>query len=249
MEYMFKSPDDYKKLEFWVKDRIITENTNYAEALKIDREEQDIVVRNDIGLEPLQEIIRTMGTNEFCIEWMDNRDEILKLYDIICEQRRKAYEIVANSPFRFSNYGGNVTPVIIGREGFEKYYMPVYEEACEVFHKHGKKIGCHLDADNTVITDLVAQTNLDYIEAYDAGVGPSLEEASNIWPDKVIWLNWPSGWQYHSYEEIIADTKMLIDTMKDKQKLIMGVTEDIPNTIQERNLNAILDAVDLYGGI
>lgn len=249
VEHMFKSPDDYKKLEFWFKDRIISENYNYADALKADREARDIVVRDDISLEPLQEIIMTMGTNEFCIEWMDNRDEILKLYDILCEKRRKVYEIVAQSPFRFSNYGGNVTPSVIGREAFEKYYMPVYEEACEVFHRYGKKIGCHLDADNTVIMDLVAKTNLDYIEAYDAGISPPLAEASNIWKDKLIWLNWPSGWQFHSYEEIIADTKTLIDSVKDKNKLIIGITEDIPHTIQEKNLNAILDAVELYGGI
>ncbi len=39
-----------------------------------------------------------MRNRGLCIEWMDNRDEIFKLYDIIVENRRKIYPLVAESP-------------------------------------------------------------------------------------------------------------------------------------------------------
>ena len=110
---------------------------------------------------------------------MDNRDEILKLYEALLVIARKIYPIVANSPIEICAYGGNVTPQIIGVENFEKYYVPNYNEAAEMLHKKGKLIGTHLDGDNTLIMSAVAKTKLDYIEAYDAGIGPSVKEAKN----------------------------------------------------------------------
>ena len=253
-EHMFKTPDDYKKMAFLFSDMQVTSRyEELAEQVALDRAEQDVIFRDDIGLEPLQKIIDCMGTLEFCYEWMDNRDEILKLYSILRDKARLVYPIIAASPFRFSNYGGNVTPEIIGRDVFAEYYMPVYEEAAEVFRKYAalskseKKLGVHFDADNTTIMDLIGQTPLDYIEAYDISMSPDVATAMGQWPDKILWLNWPSGWQCHSREGIIQDTKDIPDQAKDRSRFIIGITEDIPADIHERNLRAILQSIQQYG--
>lgn len=244
-EHMFKSPDDYKKFAFLYNDMQISDNYgSLGELVKIDNEHPNFVIRDDIGLEPIQKIINDFGTNEFCYEWMDNRDEILKLYDILCKKMSQIYPIIAKSPFKFSNYGGNVTPEIIGRSVFENYYLPVYAEACEVFHKEGKKIGVHFDADNKTIMDLIGKTDLDYIEAYDLTMSPSIPEAEKYFKNKVLWLNWPSGWQLHTEDEIIRDTKNIIDSVGYKNRFIIGITEDIPYDIHKRNLQAILTAIN-----
>ena len=60
---------------------------------------------------------------------------------------------------------------MIGPEAFRDYYLPHYNEAAEALHKTGTLIGTHLDADNTLIMELVARTSLDYIEAYRSGSG------------------------------------------------------------------------------
>ena len=170
-------------------------------------------------------------------------DEIVKLYNILRDKMAEIYPIVAKSPFRFSNYGGNVTPEIIGRSVFEKYYLPVYAEACEVFHKEGKRIGVHFDADNKTIMDLIGSTDLDYIEAYDISMSPPISEAEKHFKNKVLWLNWPSGWQLRSEEEIIGNTKEIMASVGAKNRFIFGITEDIPKEIQRRNLRAIQTAI------
>jgi hypothetical protein len=244
-EHMFKSPDDYKKFAYLYGSMRITENYGALSGLvTLDREHPNYVVRDDIGLEPMQRIISDFGTAAFCIEWMDNRDEILRLYDILREKMAQIYPIVAESPFRFSNYGGNVTPEVIGRRVFEQYYLPVYAEACEVFHKAGKKIGVHFDADNRTIMDLIGNTGLDYIEAYDITSSPPIPEAEKYFKDKVLWLNWPSGRQLLSEEGIIGETKVIIASSGAKNRLIIGITEDIPKEIHRRNLRAIQTAID-----
>ena len=132
---------------------------------------------------------------DFCIEWMDRRDEVLKLYDQIVENRRRVYPIVAASPASHANYGGNVVPEVIGLENFRKYYVPHYNEAAEVLHKHGKLIGCHYDANCRLLAEAIGGTDLDYIEAFTPApdTDMSLGEARQAWPDKVLWLNFPSS--------------------------------------------------------
>lgn len=97
---------------------------------------EDVILRGDLGFEPLRELISGdyFTPEEFCIQWMDKRDEILKLYYAIVKLREETYKIVAQSPIDFIFYGGNVTPQIISPENFKKYYVAHYEEGSEILH-------------------------------------------------------------------------------------------------------------------
>jgi len=250
-ERMFKSPDDYKALHFMIKDSVVV--PDYDNAIKtVKKLGEDFVVRDNLPLEPLQALISNfMGVETFSFEWMDNRDEVLKLYDSLVEVARKVYPIVAEGPLEFCNYGGNVIPQVIGVENFKKYYVPHYNEAAEILHKKGKLIGCHLDADNTTIMDAIAETDLDYIEAYDPGISPPVKEARRIFKNKVLWINWPSAWHLNPIEEIKKDTIRLIEEAESVSKgqeggFIIGITEDVPEERWRENFLAIMDGIDEY---
>ena len=242
-EHMFKTPGDYKALEFYLKDGVIV--PDYGRVSKaVEMLGDDFVVRDQIPLEPLQALIsECMGTEVFSYEWMDNRDDILRLYRALVEQNRKTYPVVAESPLAFANYGGNVVPQLIGNDTFRKYYIPNYEEAAEALHKNGKLIGCHFDADNTPIMNDIADTPLDYIEAYDPGISPPVDAAMKLWRDKVLWINWPSSWHLHSVKGVFEDTLKLIKQAGDKGRFLIGITEDVPEDLWQRNYKAIMDAI------
>jgi len=208
----------------------------------------DFVVRDQIVLEPLQALISEyMGPETFCYEWMDNQDEILKLYNVLVDLARKVYAAVANGPLEFANYGGNVVPQIVGVENFKQYFVPHYNEAAELLHKKGKLIGCHFDADNTLIMDAIAGTTLDYIEAYDAGISPSVSEARKAWPGKIMWLNWPSAWHLRTEKEVYNGTAQLIKEAAPGNGFIIGITEDVPEERWQKNFLTIMDAIDNVG--
>ena len=243
-EYLFKSPDDYKAILFMIKDSVVTED--YARAAKLEEVlGEDFAVRDNLPSEPLQTFISGsyFDPAEYCMQWMDNRDEMLKLYDAQVELTRKIYPIAVKSPLQFCNFGGNVVPQIVGRESFSKYYIPIYNEAAEEFHKVGKFIGTHLDAENQSIMDLVAQTHLDYIEAYDPGMSPSVSDARKAWPDKVLWINFPSAWHLRSPEEVYKNTLRLIEEAKPGNNFIIGITEDVPEGRWAENYTQIMNAI------
>ncbi|MGB9642383.1 MAG: uroporphyrinogen decarboxylase family protein [Candidatus Ratteibacteria bacterium] len=240
VEKIFKGPEDYKKLYAMVADQRY--QPHYDEFLKAQESlGEDVILRAAIGSSPLHQImIGWMGVETFAIEWAERRDEIEKLVDIQVEKLRQLYEIVAKSPALIANFGGNETGNVMGRERFEKYVLPHHQEAATVMHKHGKLLGCHLDGNNKVWADLVAKSGIDYIEAFSPSPDSdmSIEDAFNVWHDKVLWINFPSSVQMRSIEEIEKTTQHIIDVSKGRN-LIMGITEDIPEDRWQENLCAI----------
>ena len=137
-KWLFETPEDYKALRAMVDDtQYVADYDTYA-AAQAD-EGGDSLFRGAIGYEPMQMIISAfMGTETFCIEWCDRQDEVIKLYEAVVQERRREYELLADSPCLSFNYGGNVTPEIIGLERFERYYLAHYNEAAETLHRKGK---------------------------------------------------------------------------------------------------------------
>lgn len=248
-ERMWKRPEDYRALLALIQDERY-EPSYDALAEAQSRAGEDLIFRSGFGLEPLQSLITgtLMKTEDFCIQWMENRDEILKLYGALVEKRRQVYPIVADSPVMHANYGGNVIPEIIGPEVFRDYYLPHYNEAAEVMHRHGKLVGCHLDDETSLIAGLVAQSNLDYIEAFTPApdTDMSLRDAREAWPGKVLWLNFPSSVHLQPDAAVERATFDLLEEVASPQGIIMGITEDIPQNRWRDSCPAIMDGLDRH---
>ena len=241
----FSSPEDYKPLLFLIKDmHFESDYENFCYAEKVDG--GDSFFRPYLSLEPMQWLISEyMGAETFCMEWFDRRDELFKLYDALVENCRKIYPICAQSPALAFNFGGNVTPEILGKERFEKYYVPHYNEAAEILHSHHKLIGVHFDANCKLIADAIAQSHLDYIEAFTPAPGTdmTLSEARNAWPDKILWINFPSAVHLEPLDEVRHVAQDLIAQIGHREKFIMGITEDIPENRWRETIPAILDVM------
>lgn len=248
-ERMFKSPDDYPAIRFLIQDEVYEPNYEaFARAQSAYGE--DAIWRAQIGLEPLQRFISgtIMDMQTFCIEWMDHRDEILALYEVTVEKRRSIYPLVAQSPASHANYGGNVVPEIIGLETFEKYYVPHYGEAAEVLHQHGKLIGSHLDANCRLLSEAIAGTDLDYIEAFTPApdTDMTLGEARAVWPGKVLWINYPSSVHLLTDAEVEQATVGMLDELPSVEGVIVGITEDMPPDRWQDSCRAIMDGLDRH---
>lgn len=248
-ERMFKSLDDFRALLFYIQDeKFEPQYESLAEAQRLAGE--DIIFQGELGLEPLQSLISgaLMGMENFCLQWMENRDEVLKLYQAIVEKKRTLYPIMAESPFLHVNYGGNVVPEIIGAVNFDTYYVPHYNEAAEILHRKSKLIGCHLDANTKAIAEGIARSDLDYIEALTPSpdTDMSLKEARRLWPDKVLWLNFPSSLHLQTNAQIEKAAFNIIDEVASTRGILMGITEDMPSQRWRDSCLAIMAGLERH---
>jgi hypothetical protein len=246
---LFQKPEDYKALLFMVKDRRF-EPEYEAFAVAQERLGEDVILRAAIGLTPLHEImIHWMGVESFAVEWAERRDEIETLYQAMVENQRRIYPIVAASPALHANYGGNETGDVMGRPRFARYVLPLYQEAAEVFHQHGKWLGAHLDGNNRVWADLVAESGLDYVEAFTPApdTDMTLAEAFAAWPGKLLWVNFPSSVHLRPLDEIAETTRSLLAEAAPEHRLILGITEDVPEARWQENLLTISEVIDREG--
>ena len=248
-EHLFKTPDDFKALLFLIQDE--QHEPDYAPAAEAIRSRgEDVIVRGGIGLEPMQMLISGgyFNIEDYCIQWMTNRDEMLRLYEALVENRRQQYPIVAASPVSHVNYGGNVIPDVIGLENFRKYYVQHYNEAAEAMRAGGILIGCHFDDDCALLAPAIAETDLDYIEAFtpEPDTDMTLGEARRAWPDKVIWINYSSSVHLSPDDVVERHAVEMLEALPSCDGILYGITEDVPHNRWEGSFPAIMDGLDRH---
>ncbi len=248
-ERMFKRPEDYAALLFYFQDEVYEPRNDWCLELQQNLGD-DYIVRGGFGLEPLQTLITGVAFDieDFCTEWMDRRDEILRLYDVIVAKRRLVYDMVAQSPVMHANYGGNVIPEIVSPTMFTQYYTPHYNEAAEAMHRSGKLVGCHYDDDCGPLAQVIGETDLDYVEAFTPApdTDMTLHDARAAWPDKALWINYPSSVHLRTDEEVESVAFGLLDELDTCRGLLVGITEDVPEHRWRASFKAIMDGLDRH---
>ena len=250
-EYPFKDEKDYDKLYYlFDHQKAVTDCEALADDVAEDKKNGSVLVRTHLPHEPVSDLLGyIMGPENYCYEWMDNRDKLIELIERMRRVYRQTYAVTAGDPFEIVNQGGNPTPEIIGREGYRNLYMKEYADAWEVIHPAGKLLGTHLDACNGPIMDLIAEAKLDYIEAYDPVMSPGVYEATRAFGDKLLSLHFPSAWQMHDEKQIERDTIGLIEAAKDPRRLIIGITEDAPMDRYVPIVRGIMKGIHAFGSL
>ena len=74
----------------------------------------------------------------------------------------------------------------------------------------------------------------------------TIAEARQAWPDKVLWLNFPSSAHLHSDREVEKMTIELLNQAGNIDGLIMGITENIPPDRWQNSCRAIMNGLDRH---
>ena len=248
LEKLFKGPEDYKPLLYQVNDTCLQpdyEAWHKGEAWM----GEDVILRAGVGLTPLHGImIHWMGVETFAVEWAERRDEILTLVHAMRDKQREVYPLLADSPITHANYGGNEVPEVMGLQRFREFCVPLYNECAEHFRAKGKLLGSHLDGNNKLWAEDVATSGLDYVEAFTPApdTDMTLADALEAWPDKLIWLNFPSSVHLADIETIRDTTREILELAAETNRVIIGITEDIPEDRWQQNLLAISEEINNF---
>jgi len=242
-EYPVKSADDLRVLEF------ISKDTEYFPGYAAitgaqDRLGGDGVVLCRMPRSPLQRLyIEWMGVEAATFAFADLPDEMDCLLRGMAIADETSLQITAQSPAEIVWSAENITASTTTPDLFRRYCLPYYNHCAEVLHEHHKCYGIHLDGQLAALKDVIAETALDFIEAFTPPpMGDlSLTEAQAAWPGKVIWVNFP-GSVFHSGDRKVVETALdLLETGLSNGRFLLTFSEDIPD--MERSLRLVAQAV------
>ena len=240
-ERLIKEPEDYAVVQYMV------ENTEYeADYFPIEQAADwlgdDGVVLSGLPHSPMQMLmIDWVGSEGGRIFYHleDMRDTVEALYRALCRSREPLYDIAARAPADIVLCGDNVDGYLVTPKLFEQYFAPVYEVQARVLHAEGKLMAVHMDGRLATLKELIAQTDIDIVEAvHPPPMGDlRLGEALAAWPGKSIWVGFPGSVCSPGTDEAGAFAAELLEEMGTGERLAVAMSTE--NLVSNDDLLAV----------
>ncbi|MGD2158195.1 MAG: uroporphyrinogen decarboxylase family protein [Anaerolineales bacterium] len=248
LDYQVKKASDYEVIRFIVEDA--TYQPDYENILMAqERLGGDGIVFASVGRCPLQRLsIEFAGFERLVYDLHDHPSVIEDLLSIMEERQYEIYKIAVESPAEFIWSPDNISASRTPPKWFERYCLPFYNRYGALLHQAGKRYVAHMDGDLQGIKHLVAQCDLDVIEAFTPPpMGDlSINEALSVWPDKIISCNFPATLFLENEAVVYKYTLDLLAEAQCHGRFLLGITEDLPEESLEKGLPAIRRAMDHF---
>jgi len=103
----------------------------------------------------------------------------------------------------------------------------------------------------STLVEAVGRCRLDVIEAFTPvpTCDVTVAQARAAWPDKVLWINFPSSVHLESEESIRAETLRILSEAAPGNRFLIGITEDMPENAWRDSLSTISQALLQHGAL
>jgi EAL domain-containing protein (putative c-di-GMP-specific phosphodiesterase class I) len=91
------------------------------------------------------------------------------------------------------------------------------------------------------LAEAIAGSKIDCVEAftpYESDM--TLAEARQAWPGKILWINFPSSVHLADDDVIEETTRRILHEAAPGDRLLVGITENVPMGTWHRSFSAIL---------
>jgi hypothetical protein len=249
MDYYVKGPNDYRVMEFAIRDIVYRPNYE-AVLLAQERLGEDGYVIGNTEYTPMNKLLyEWLGPERFALDLHDRPDAVLSLYWLLREKQREMYRVCAASPVELAIYGGNIHQDMIGLRRFSEYYLPCLDDFADHMHDQRKLSACHLDAPMASLVQAVAGSKIDVVEAFTPAptCDVTVAAARAAWPGKVLWMNFPSSVLIEPCARVRETTLRILKEAAPGDRFLIGVTEDVPEDCWRSSLAAISEAILEHG--
>ena len=230
VEPLIKGPRDAEVMRNFIEDTVY--EPNYAGLRHWQKQiGEDGIVLGSVDLSAFQVLVNPdwLGMDGVSYWLADHPSEFDALYDALVRSQSRIYELAAEAPVELIHSDENVTAVFVGPALFQRYHLPFYRRLVPQLHAAGKLYVAHYDGSLRPLAQLLIDAPIDVVEAFtpppmgDLGVA----EAKTLWPNKVIWSNFPGSLFLEDEAAIAAYTRGLLEEAAGG-RFVLGITEDIP---------------------
>ncbi|MDH7568951.1 MAG: uroporphyrinogen decarboxylase family protein [Armatimonadota bacterium] len=234
-QYYIQRPEDYRVVEFMVRDRRYEPSYDTFRALDRELGDRGVVLVN-AGRSPLQEILVDFcGVERFCFDIADGRPELLSLYHALVEKQREMYRVIADGPGEVVKLWENLTGETMGPDRFAQFHLPVYREFADMLHARGKRLIAHTDGRLARLKVELAAAPLDGLESITPPPEGdlALDEARQRFGHKSLWINIPVSCYLEPPRKLAAYVRALLTQTQPWNGVLFEISEDLPPNWRE----------------
>jgi hypothetical protein len=241
-------PQDYEILWAYLDDGVILED--YA------RYNRDQFELGESGLplpaverSPYQQLwIEWVGLDQLALHIQDYPERVEKTIGKLNERAKKIFEIAYNSPAPMIDFPDNITAPAIGLKRFIQYNVPLYNELANMLADRKALVFVHMDGDLKPLWGAIAESKVGGLDSFSPSPDndTSVADAIRLWPDKRLFVNFPSSVHLRSYDEIRAEAESILEAGGHTRRLEIQFSENVPYDVWRTSFQAIADAVESF---
>jgi hypothetical protein len=243
-----EEPQDYEILWAYLEDGQVLPD--------YERYQRDQAKLGDEGL-PLAAVERS-PYQQLWVEWVDiDRlaghmtdcpDRVQKTVDILNRRARQIFEIVYHSPAALIDFPDNITAPMIGLKRFLQYNVPLYNELADMLAERSVPVFVHMDGNLKPLWKAIAESKVGGLDSFSPTPDndTSVAEAIRMWPEKRLFVNFPSSVHLRSYEEIRTEAVNILEAGGHTGRLEIQFSESVPYFAWRNSFQAIADAVESF---
>jgi hypothetical protein len=248
-KHYIQEAEDYEVLWAYLEDSIILQDYDRYHADAADLGEDGLPL---VALErtPYQQLwVEWVGLNSLPYHFADYPDCVGHTIELLRLRARRIMEIAAQSPAPFVDFPDNITAPAIGPRRFREYCVPLYNEMADLLEGQNRPVYVHMDGELMPLWQAISESRVGGIDSLSPmpDNNTSVAEAVALWPEKRLWVNFPSSVHIRPYEQVRAVAEDILAAGGHTGRLQIQISENVPLDVWRTSYQAIADAVDAFG--
>jgi hypothetical protein len=241
--------EDYEVLWAYLEDCTMVENVAQYEEIQAELGESGLPLTN-VERTPWQQLwIIWAGLENLSFHLADWPDHVAHTVELLSARADQVYEIARCSPAPFIDVPDNLTAPAVGRTRFREYCVPYYERLSEILSDRGGAVFVHMDGALRMLRDDIARADFCGLDSFtpmpDGDM--SVAEAVEWWPEKRLWVNFPSSVHLRNRDAIRAEADSILTAAGHTGRLQLQISEDVPPGVWQKSLPVLVEAIAAFG--
>ena len=248
-KYYLQELADYDILDAYLDDVVVTfDNDPYQRDLRDVGDEG--VVYMPVPRTPWQQLwVEWVNLEALSWHFADDEARVMRTVGKIERIRRDIYDGVSALKPELVDIPDNITAPAIGPERFARFCLPAYQDLAARVAEYDGSVICHTDGDLKPLWSLIGESGLTGLDSFSPQPDndTSVAEAVAQWPDKSLWMNFPSSVHLYPPEEIREQAREILRQGGDTGRIAILLSENVPPYAWRTSLPIIAEELEAYG--
>ena len=248
-KHFVQEPQDYEALWAYLQDGVVL-----PDELRYRKDEREL---GDDGL-PLVAVERT-PYQQLWVQWVglshlswhlaDYPDRVQHTIELLTARARHILEIAWRSAAPFVDFPDNITAPAIGPQRFEQYCVPLYNTLADMLAERGALVFVHMDGDLKPLWKEIAASRVGGLDSFAPAPDndTTVAQAISLWPEKRLFVNFPSSVHLQSPEQVRAEAEAILAAGGHTGRLTLQISENVPLSAWHTSFPPILSAIEAFG--